>query len=252
MLNQVEQFSRRQQSYCSTAQITVDIVIPSKTIPSIYLLLEKCISSLRQSEQGIKFNVIVVESGPDFVCKGQDITIAYDRDEFNYNHALNQGLEKCSSDWVILANNDLIFHKNFMMEIMAANALYPEIKSFSPWNSMYNWHENLFPNPEKIEIGYRICHEVAGWCIIARREIFDVIRLSEAVSFWYSDNIYADALIENNILHALARDSKVDHMVSQTKQVSHEEAAESFRRYSLFREISCGHKQSDISIHRDS
>lgn len=210
---------------------TVDVVIPSKTIGLLTSTLEDCISSLRISERNINFNVIVVESGPNFVAKGQDITIAYDGEEFNYNHALNQGLKKCSHDWVILANNDLIFRDNFMQEIMAINALYPEIKSFSPWNSFYGWHQNLFPNAEKIHVGYRICHELAGWCIIAKRDIFDVISLSERVSFWYSDNVYADALMGAGIIHALARDAKVDHITSQTKIVSQEEAFQSYQDY---------------------
>jgi len=254
LLNMNEQFSQRQQSNIDHI-LTVDVVIPSKTNISNYDMLENCISSLRQSEKNIKFNICIVESGPNFIDKGQDITIKYDRDIFCYNHALNQGIAKGSSEWIILANNDLIFKNNFMVEILLANHMNPEIMSFSPWNSMWYWHERIygtFHPTEKIIEGYRIGHELTGWCIIVKRAIFNKIELSEGVKFWYSDNVYADALLEAGLRHALVTGSKVDHIVSQTKVMTGLEMNQAYHEYSLFREVSCGHRQSDLPINSDN
>jgi len=214
---------------------TVTVVIPSKTNLINKYLLENCITSLRSSEPSIKFNIIVVESGDKHISCGQDLTIAFDLDEFCYNHALNQGLAYSDSEWIILANNDLIFKPGFMQEILLAHAMRPDIMSFSPWNSMWAWHERIFPNPMPIREGYRTGHELTGWCIIAKREIFSAIILSEEVNFWYSDNIYADALIDAGLKHALVSNSKVDHIVSQTKQVTQEEASASYEQYLRFK-----------------
>lgn len=224
----------------------VDVVIPSKTGINTDVLLENCIASLRRSEPNIKFNVCVVESGPAVFDKGQDFTLAYDKETFCYNHALNIGMEKGSAEWVILANSDLIFEKGFMSAIIDAHQKRPDILSFSPWNSMWNWHERIYGinlpdfKTYKIEMieGYRIGHELTGWCIIVKREVFKRIVLSEEVNFWYSDNVYADALIEAQIPHALVIKSRVDHIVSQTKLVTPEEADESYREYLLFKERS--------------
>lgn len=217
-------------------KLIVDVVIPSKTGIFTGILLENCITSLRNSEAEISFNVIVIESWKEITNKGQDVTLFYDQENFNYNHALNQGLEICKNKWVILANNDLIFKSGFMFEILMAHHKRPDILSFSPWNDMWAWHERTYaselekPYPELIE-GYRVCRELTGWCIVAKREIFDQISLSERVNFWYSDNVYADALIEAGIKHALATRSKVDHITSQTHQVSPLEAAQSYQDY---------------------
>jgi hypothetical protein len=42
--------------------------------------------------------------------------------------------------------------------------------------------------------------------------------------FWYSDNVYADELLKHGIKHALVTRSKVDHIVSQTKVLTADEA----------------------------
>lgn len=208
----------------------IDVVMPSKTSDRLIPMIKNCINSLRKAEPLVEFNVIIVESGTPADC-GQDETIFYESDNFNYNHALNLGLKLCSHEWVILANNDLMFHEHFMFEIFMAHAERPDIKSFSPWNAMYGWHNSYFPNPPKIIEGYRICAELVGWCIIAKREIFKIVQLKEHVNFWYSDNVYADALIEAGIKHALVSKSRVDHLTSKTKVVSREEAQHSLNLY---------------------
>lgn len=234
MLNISQQTKARQQTYHTPTSL-VGVVIPSKTNMINKDMLETCIASLRTSEPSIKFDVIVVESGSTHFDCGQDLTIDFDQDEFCYNHAMNQGLAECKNEWMIFANNDLIFKQGFMHEILLAHAMRPDIKSFSPWNSMWGWHERIFPDRMAIREGYRTGHELTGWCIIAKREIFETVSFSENVNFWYSDNVYADALIDAGLKHALVADSKVDHICSQTKQVTQEEAASSYEQYLRFK-----------------
>lgn len=213
-------------------KIVVDVIIPSRTDEKITPILRDCINSIRESEETIKFNIIVVESGDKIVDLGQNKTVKYDSEIFCYNHALNLGLKASNNSWVVLANNDLIFKKDWMHEIIIARNMCPTIESFSPWNDMWNWHPRVFPNCElDIIEGYRIGAEIAGWCIVARRSIFDRVQLSERVRFWYSDNVYADELVKHGIKHALITRSKVDHIVSQTKVVSADEAIESHNDY---------------------
>lgn len=212
----------------------IDVVIPSLSEGQMIQVSKMCLDSLRCSEIEHTFRVILVESGRELVDIGQDITIAYDLITFNYNHALNLGLSVCQNDWVVFANNDLIFCKNWMSEIIKAHERFPDVRSFSPWNSQHNWHETIYGQERSgsLIFGYRTCYELAGWCIVAKRDIFSSgVELSERVDFWYSDNVYADSLIKNRIPHALVVDSKVNHLTSQTKRVSEMEAEESYHKY---------------------
>lgn len=196
----------------------VDVIIPSRTTKSIEPIARQTIETLRKSEDNFSFNVILIESGNEIVDVGQDLTIIYDRPNFSYNRALNLGAAATNSDWVVFANNDLIFHKNWFMMIAVTSQFNPFYGSFSPWNHMHNWHPRLFPeNRFNLIPGYRICHEIAGWCLVAKRSTLARIGpLSERCALWYSDNIYADALIAHNIPHGLVANSWVDHITSQT------------------------------------
>lgn len=191
----------------------VDVIIPSKTKEGAIEITRNCIESLRDSEQDFKFNVVIVESGGDVCDVGQDSTIMMNC-PFNYNKALNLGANSCSADWVVLANNDLIFHKNWFSAIIKANKDHHNIVSFSPWDN--NHHNTRMTLDRDIYEGYTVGLEIAGWCIVVKREILKQISLGEHVSFWYSDDVYSDELKRHDFRHALIRQSKVDHLVSKT------------------------------------
>lgn len=198
--------------------VLVDVIIPSKTTYNHASIVKNTIRSLKESETLFNFNVILVESMPFVTDVGQDSTIVFDRPTFCYNRALNLAIVRTKADWVVLANNDLVFHKDWFGQIMIAHEFHPEVESFTPWNSFHNWHEKCFPdNRINTIIGNRVCYELGGWCIVVKRSVLEKIgRLSERCSLWYSDNIYADALIENGVKHALIANSYVDHLTSQT------------------------------------
>ena len=210
----------------------VDVIIPSKTSDQMAPILMQCISSLKSSEPTIKFNAVVVESG-EHRALGQDRTIAYDQDIFCYNHALNLGINSTQNEWVILANNDLIFHPYFMSEILNAHAFHPDIQSFSPWNNMDGWHDSAMSNYPYADlyVGYDTSYRLAGWCIIVRREVLNRIDLNERCRLWYSDNIYSDELQRYGIQHALIRQSRVDHLCTQTIDFSRYDTGEDYARY---------------------
>lgn len=187
--------------------MNVDVIIPSRTCPDRLPILAKCIRSLRESEQSFKFNVIVVENFSP-VDAGQDVTIEYDREVFQYNHALAQGIKKTSTPWVVLANNDLAFQHSWLLEVLKAHSDRLDVLSFTPWNSLNGWHDNLIPNPQNITLGYRTSYEFGGWCVVTKREVLEKLDLGRTDI--YSDSAYALELEQNNILHGLVRKSKVE------------------------------------------
>ena len=80
-----------------------DLIIVSQSKGELIQMTENCIASARQDGD---LNVIVVETGDPYPYDAQ--IIKYEG-EFNYNRALNLGLDHAKGDVHILANNDLVF-----------------------------------------------------------------------------------------------------------------------------------------------
>lgn len=184
--------------------MVVDVIIPANiNSPELKAMTEKSIQSLSESEDYVKFNVtLVLDDGVTPFC---------------YNKSLCMGLEKGDSEFVILANNDLIYEKNFFSELMIAyNAGIAE--SFGCWNP--KWHERFFKKEQDYYVGDRIGYELTGWIIVTTRKVLEKInfchRDSFKVDFWYSDDLYKYLLRQHNIKHALVRNSKVTHLLSKT------------------------------------
>jgi hypothetical protein len=154
---------------------------------------------------GVK-SVVVVESEPNVTYDNAE-TIPY-AGEFNYNRALNMGIEECSDYYIALCNNDLIFHAGFaeIERIMSARSIH----SASPCHPK----EDIM---QATRMGYGIKKELRGWCIVLDRYVLERIgKLDETYTFHYSDNAYADQLKKENVEHHLINGVYVEHLVSKT------------------------------------
>jgi hypothetical protein len=197
-------------------------------------MTQRCIDSARQDD--IDLNVIVVET-----CKQTDYNadqiVMYDG-AFCYNRALNLGLTQAKGDIHILANNDLIFHKGWSAigEAMIINK-FPSACALSQ-----DHRQKTFRRGDWIYEGYAIGTYLPGWCIFLTKEGLRTIggKLWDDVDFWYSDNLYADQLMEYGVRHGLFCNVQVDHITSMTLRStspSHQRkmAHESQVKYSIFR-----------------
>lgn len=189
--------------------------------PEFRDMTQQSIDSLIRSEPGHQFDITVVESWRSFAMEGHSypgckMIIPNVAEEFNYNRWLRHGIRYSSgAEWVVLCNNDLIFQTGWFTAIMQAYELLGrEIKSFSPWDD--GTHPQMFKYQHPYYIGTRVAYEVAGWCLVIRRDTLDRIHLDDRVQFWYSDNIYIDQLTALGEKHALIRSSEVFHLRSRT------------------------------------
>lgn len=203
--------------------ITVDVIMLTKTISEdLQKMTQKAIDTLHNSERDFEFNVILLESNKksEYIFNNCKVYTP-DFKHFNYNRYMNYGLCLCENDYVVLANNDLVFYKNWFSEIYKHK---DEAHSFSPWNEYEDWHTKLKKiektefNEKGFKEGYRTSYEMTGWCFVVKKEIFEWFKLDERVEFWYSDNVYIDDLQKHNFKHILVRDSKVDHLCSKTTE----------------------------------
>jgi glycosyltransferase involved in cell wall biosynthesis len=174
-------------------------------------MTQAAIDSLHASTDAYQFNVMVIETqAGDVQYKGA--TVIQPEIPFNYNAYLNIGFARCTADRVIIANNDLVFHKGWYEEMMKVNA-----DSMSPWTDGYPAHNTL---KDKIIPGYQVSYLVCGWCIVVKKSVLDKIgKFDEQFDFWFQDNDYAMQLLRHQAQHVFVGTSWVTHLYSQSHKL---------------------------------
>lgn len=185
-----------------------DLIIVSQSKGELIAMTERCIESTRQDDADL--NIILIETSGNHYDYDVDKILMYEG-EFNYNRALNLGLQHVKGDVHILANNDLIFYSGWSVigELMQSNgyhsasALSQDVKGFKRGYFVYE--------------GYEIGKHVTGWCLFMDRHCHaEIGKLDETCSFWYSDNLYACQLKAEGIRHGLFCNIQIDHITSRT------------------------------------
>lgn len=199
--------------------MVVDVIILSYVKDdSILKMNNDCINSLNSSSENIKFNILLIETDwiNEYKYTQPNVKVIQPKEEFNYNKFLNIGLKECKNNWVLISNNDTIYHKNFLEEMMVAHNHDNQILSMSPMDD--DWHRHqTFDKKSDIYYGYRTSYEVAGWSILVHKSAIQTIGgFDEQFTFWYQDNDYAQSLKTSNIKHALITKSKVTHLLSKS------------------------------------
>ena len=178
------------------------IIVAQSTTPRLVQMTQDCIDSSKAD------NVILIETGTAVDYSGVDRVVRYAGD-FNYNRALNMGLEYANNDIHILANNDLIFYN---YKTIGEDMISHGFGSASAW-----YNGCAFDQGSYIYEGYNIATHITGWCLFITSEALSKIgKINEKVEFWYSDNVYADQLKAAGIRHGLFCNARVDHIGSQT------------------------------------
>ena len=178
-------------------------------------LTENCIKSILASEKYAEtlFNIIVVESQPDVKWEHlSEIVHTFESPiPYGYHKFLNFGRKQGSSQFVALCNNDLEFKDKWFTNIMKASVLNPDAISFSPICPMTQTIYGINENTGNIE-GYEIRKQISGWCIIHKRDIYNIIGdLDERFHHWFCDNDYSMELQYHGLKHILVTDSIVIH-----------------------------------------
>ena len=197
----------------------IDVVIISwAKNEELVLVTKDGLDSLFENDKGITYHVYIVESNKDIKYEDMEeyqrkwmhtIETVYTDETFGYNKYLNIGRRLGNSPYIALCNSDLTYEENWATNIIEQMETHNAL-SASPWCP-----QTQGPNKDhthNIYMGTRVRGELAGWCIVQKREIYKIIEdLNEGVSFWYSDNIYADELEMRGIRHILVPKSIVNH-----------------------------------------
>ena len=202
-------------------KVNIDFVIISNAKDKILSnITKKCIESILSSEERsyYNFNIVIIESNKDHEpYKYPNTLTLFPKEKFGYHRYLNIGLKQTSSEYVCLCNNDLIFHKNWLSEILKVATLRKDIMTFSsldPW--LHQQYKDLDLSKPYIE-GYDKMKVFTGWFFVIRRNIIDIVGLfDENLEFWFCDDDFINVLKKYSIKHALVTKSVVKHLGSKT------------------------------------
>jgi GT2 family glycosyltransferase len=184
-----------------------------------------------ESPKYYKFNIFVIESDKNTEIYEYPNTITLKPDQkFGYHTYLNIGVRKGKAPWLVLANNDLIFHKGWFRAILQAKEEDPELESFGTWCNKFHKSKSVSKIP-KIQYGYTNGIHVTGWLIVLTRELYNRMSgLDEKFYFWYCDDDYRMTIKQMEVKHALITNSEVSHLTSQT---TNELSLEKYRHMTL-------------------
>jgi glycosyltransferase involved in cell wall biosynthesis len=164
-------------------------------------------------------NVILVCKREDYkIYRGIGVYVVI-KEAFNYNRFINHALEYISNDWVLISNDDVLYHPDWFNEMMKVHEQHPKIESFSPRDTVLHkvWFPHLFTNKETHHEGYQVTELFQGWSVLIKREALErVIPLDEQFDMYYQDNDLAQCLKKKKVRHALVKDSIADHKNTHT------------------------------------
>lgn len=190
----------------------IDIIILSfAKSQQHYLLTINAIKSLKESNHFNRFNVLIVETNPSVNYDELGVKTLYFDEPFNYNGFANKAIMSCDNELIGVFNNDVIFDENWFNEIIKLD-IGNSIESLSPI-SLTSASQREFIGCKYPVHGYEIARQLSGWAIVFTRELWLKIGgLSEVVSFWCSDDVYAQQLREKGVFHYLIPTSIVNHV----------------------------------------
>lgn len=177
-------------------------------------LTQNAVNSCLNSGDG--FRIIVIETCKDQKYENCETYYYPPKGKFNYNRALNYGMQISTSKQVALCNNDLVFHPDWGKNIEFVLNNY-DIDSACPFDRGYHFNYKE-AKTFKLKEGnhFYVKSDVRiffiGWCYVVNRDVWEKIGyFNEGVEFYYSDNIVVEQYKKYGIKHALVANSFVDH-----------------------------------------
>jgi hypothetical protein len=158
---------------------------------------------------GTQVNIIVVESNKEVFY--DNVTTIHPVTPFNYNAYLNLGARVGSAEYILFANNDLIFMTGWKDSIISEMEKHGVV-SASPYSPLSDGEQNFRVNSESI-FGYDVTTKFCGWAFVWKRDFFDKVQgLDEDFGFWCADNSAVEKLKKHNEKHILVTSSLVQHL----------------------------------------
>ena len=188
----------------------VDVVMPSRAAtPKLAQMTQHAIDTCVIGANSLPVNIIVLEqiAGVSY----RDATVIAAPKEFNINAFANRGAALGSADWIMVANNDLVFHPGWLHHLLAAN--HPVVSPKNPGDSR---QVHIVNNTSGFVNGTHF----SGWCfMIARRLWAEMGGFDADFAMWCADDAIVEQLRAHNVAPMLVPGAVVEHLESVTLNV---------------------------------
>lgn len=184
----------------------VDVIILSNAKTNDYrAMTQNTIDSCIAGANALPVNIIVMEQQNVQYRGAQTV---YAPESFNYNAFANRAARLGNAEWIMVANNDLIFEDGWLHNLLAAN--HPVVSPHNPGD--YRQGE-LTENTTGTENG----RHFSGWCFMLRRELWNKIGgFDESIKFWCSDDVTVEQVVAAGVEPMIVPSAIVKHLKSKT------------------------------------
>jgi len=185
----------------------VDVVMMSNaTTPQLQEMTQYAITTCVAGANSLPVNVIVLEQQPDIEYRHAHTVPA--PEAFHYNVFANRGARLGSAEWIMVANNDLVFSDGWLHRLLAAD--HPVISPKCPGDIR---QDHITENTT----GYVNGTHLSGWCFMIRRELWRTIGgFDTDFGFWCADDSVIEQLKAIDVAPMLVPGSVVEHLGSVT------------------------------------
>lgn len=183
-----------------------DVVMMSNaTNTNLRAMTQIAIRTCIAGANSLPVNVIVLEQQPDI--RYQYATTVHAPDTFHYNRFANRGAALGHAQWIVVANNDLIFRDGWLHHLLAAD--HPVVSPKNPGDAR---QPDLF-NAR----GYVNGRHFSGWCFMIRRDVWQQINgFDRDFAFWCADDATIEQLRAIDIAPMIVPAAQVQHLGSAT------------------------------------
>jgi len=210
-----------------TAPVEIDVVMLSFARDrQLYEMNLTAIRTLRESNPGIRFHVILIESNQDFPSFGwsydPETVVHIPKEKFNYNRFNNIGMRMGKAPWILFTNNDVVFHPNSIVKMLEAHHDRPDVECLCPVDPVSSYTPpGFFPENQKVAEGYHVRTTFTGWCFLVKRSIFEKIgAFDENFDYYFADDDFVMELRKFDVRNAAVVDAHVNHLYNATSSKS--------------------------------
>ncbi len=233
--------------YRAPSDAFVSIVIPSKDNPE---MLEKCLRSIMDHTEGIRYEIVLVDNGSNeehkaeiesFLADKPFITYLYQAEPFNFSRMCNRGAAAANGNFVLFLNDDIVIpdSKPEWLSILCGHAAQPHAgavgaKLYYPDSDriqhlgiingeLWPFHaitgqsdsELLYFGRNRLEYNWIA---VTGACLMFRKETFELAgRFYEGLPVAYNDVDLCFTLVEQGKFNVCRNDVILFHHESVSR-----------------------------------
>ena len=169
-------------------------------------MTQRAISTCVAGANSLPVNVIVMEQQDGVIY--QHANTIHAPEEFHYNQFANRAARYGQAEWIMIANNDLVFTDGWLHNLLAAN--HPVVSPKCPKDIR---QAHITTNAT----GYANAVNFSGWCFMIKRELWQRIGgFDSDFGFWCADDAVIEQLKAIGVAPMLVPASEVRHLGSMT------------------------------------